>query len=55
MFVRLDRAMDSGDPRMVHPVVRATLELARSSPLAGLGDLGTFWAGLGTEDRPVGL
>ncbi|MFD8014379.1 hypothetical protein [Streptomyces sp. NPDC058955] len=55
MFVRLDQAMDSGDPQMVHAVVRGIVDLAQSSPLAGLDDFGTFWAGLGTDDSPVEL
>ncbi len=55
MFVRLDRAMDSGDPQMVHAVVRGIVDLAQSSPLAGLEDFGKFWAELGTGDNPVEL
>jgi len=55
MFVRLDQAMDSGDPQMVHAVVRGIVDLAQSSPLAGLEDFGKFWAELGTGDNPVEL
>ncbi|WP_024368058.1 hypothetical protein [Arthrobacter sp. TB 26] len=55
MFVRLDRAMDSGDPQMVHAVVRGIVDLAQSSPLAGLEDFGKFWAELGTDANPVEL
>jgi hypothetical protein len=55
MFVRLDQAMDSGDPQMVHGVVRGIVDLAQSSPLAGLDDFGKFWAELGTDDNPVEL
>ncbi|MEI8148893.1 MAG: hypothetical protein WCG62_07425 [Actinomycetes bacterium] len=55
MFGRLDKAMDSGDPQMVHAVVRGIVELAQSSPLAGLEDFGKFWAELGTGDNPVEL
>ena len=55
MFVRLDKAMDSGDPQMVHAVVRGIVDLAQSSPLAGLEDFGKFWAELGTGDNPVEL
>ncbi|MFF6793965.1 hypothetical protein ACFY9C_33420 [Streptomyces filamentosus] len=55
MFVRLDRAMDSGDPQMVHAVVRGIVDLAQASPLAGLDDFGAFWANLGTDDSPVEL
>lgn len=55
MFARLDVAMDSGDPQMVHAVVRGIVDLAQSSPLAGLEDFGKFWAELGTPDDPVEL
>ena len=55
MFVRLDQAMDSGDPQMVHAVVRGIVDLAQSSPIAGLEDFGRFWAELGTDDNPVAL
>ena len=55
MFVRLDRAMDTGDPQMVHAVVRSIVDLAQASPLAGLGDFAKFWAELGTGDNPVEL
>ncbi|MEU5148954.1 MULTISPECIES: hypothetical protein [Streptomyces] len=55
MFIRLDQAMDSGDPQMVHAVVRGIVDLAQSSPLAGLDDFGKFWAELGTDDSPVEL
>jgi hypothetical protein len=55
MFARLDQAMDSGDPQMVHAVVRGVVDLAQSSPLAGLEDFGKFWAELGTGDNPVEL
>ena len=55
MFTRLDQAMDSGDPQMVHAVVRGVVDLAQSSPLAGLDDFGKFWAELGTDDNPVEL
>ena len=55
MFVRLDQAMELGDPQMVHAVVRGIVDLAQSSPLAGLEDFGKFWAELGTDDKPVEL
>lgn len=55
MFVRLDRAMDGGDPQMVHAVVRGIVDLAQASPLSGLEDFGKFWAELGTGDNPVEL
>jgi hypothetical protein len=55
MFERLDQAMDSGDPQLVHAVVRGIVDLAQASPLAGLEDFGKFWAELGTGDNPVEL
>lgn len=55
MFVRLDQAMDTGDPQMVHAVVRGIVDLAQASPLAGLEDFGRFWSELGTGDNPVEL
>ncbi|GAA1698904.1 MULTISPECIES: hypothetical protein [Dietzia] len=55
MFVRLDQAMEAGDPQMVHAVVRGIVELAQSSPLAGLDDFGKFWAEYGTPDNPIEL
>ena len=38
---------------MVHAVVRGVVDLAQTSPLAGLEDFGKFWAELGTDDNPV--
>lgn len=55
MFIRLDQAMDSGDPQMVHAVVRGIVDLAQTSPLADLDDFGKFWAELGTDDNPLEL
>ncbi|GAA3691162.1 hypothetical protein FB459_0478 [Yimella lutea] len=55
LFVRLDQAMESGDPQMVQSVVAGIVGLAQSSPLAGLSDFGKFWAELGTADNPVEL
>lgn len=55
MFVRLDQAMDAGDPQMVHAVVRGIVDLAQSSPLAALADFGKFWAEFGTPENPIEL
>lgn len=55
MFARLDEAMESGDPQMVHAVVRGIVDLAQASPLAGLKDFGKLWAELGTNDNPIEL
>jgi hypothetical protein len=40
MFTRLDRAMDQDDAAAVHAVLRGIVDIAQSSPLADLGDLG---------------
>ncbi|MBI4943754.1 MAG: hypothetical protein HY830_23685 [Actinobacteria bacterium] len=55
MFTRLDQAMDTGDPQLVHAVVRGIVDLAQSSPLAGIEDFGRFWAELGTIEKPIEL
>ncbi len=55
MFARLDHALESGDPQLVHAVVRGVVDLAQASPLAGLEDFGKFWAQLGTPDEPIQL
>lgn len=55
MFERLDRALESGDPQMVHAVVRGIVEIAQSSPLSGVQEFGRFWAELGSPDTPVEL
>lgn len=55
LFTRLDVAMESGDPQMVHAVVRGIVDLAQSSPLAGIEEFGKFWAELGTSSRPIEL
>ena len=47
--------MDSGDPQLVHAVVHGIVDVAQSSPLAGVADFGKFWAELGTDDNPVQL
>lgn len=55
MFTRLDQAMEAGDPQMVHAVVRGIVDLAQSSPLAGLDDFGKFWEEFGTAENPIEL
>lgn len=55
MFNRLDQAIDTGDPQMVHAVVRGIVDLAQASPLAGLEDFGKFWEELGTAENPIEL
>ncbi|MGB3602664.1 hypothetical protein [Gordonia sp. (in: high G+C Gram-positive bacteria)] len=51
LFERMDRALDSGDPRMVTEVVNAVVDVAKKSPLADLGDLGQIRAALGDPDH----
>lgn len=53
LFARLDQAVESGDPQMVHAVVRGIVDLAQTSPLKDLGGFGKFWAELGTADNPI--
>jgi hypothetical protein len=55
LFARLDQAVASGDPQMVHAVVRGIVDLAQASPLKDLGDFGKFWGELGTPDNPIEL
>ncbi|MFJ6114563.1 hypothetical protein ACIQC8_10675 [Agrococcus sediminis] len=55
MFERLDVAIAAGDPQLVHAVVRGVVELAQSSPLAGLEDFGRLWAQIGTAESPFEL
>lgn len=39
LFERLDRAIESDDAATVHDVLRGIVDVARTSPLADLGDL----------------
>lgn len=55
MFVRLDQAMEAGDPQMVNAVVRGLVELAQASPLAGMEDFGKFWSDYGSPENPIEL
>lgn len=55
LFTRLDSAMESGDPQMVHAVVRGIVDMAQASPLAGIEDFGKFWAEIGTSSKPIEL
>ena len=55
LFARLDSAMESGDPQMVHAVVRGIVDVAQASPLAGIEDFGKFWAEIGTSSKPIEL
>ncbi|NYG54953.1 hypothetical protein [Nocardioides perillae] len=50
-FERLDRAMEDGDAATVHQVVRGIVDIAQSSPLADLGDLGEIRKALDDPDQ----
>ncbi len=51
LFERLDRAIDAGDPALVNQMVNAVVDLAKSSPLADLGDLSHIRAALDDRDQ----
>jgi len=40
LFLRLDQAMERDDAATVHDLLRGIVDVARTSPLADLGDLG---------------
>jgi len=46
LFARLDRAFDLGDGEAINAVVRGIVDVARTSPLADLGDLSQIRAAL---------
>lgn len=46
LFTRLDSALDRGDGDALNQVVRGIVDIARTSPLADLGDLGQIRAAL---------
>lgn len=46
MFTRLDRALDDGNNEALHSVVVGIVDIAKSSPLADLGDLSQVRAAL---------
>lgn len=51
LFERLDRALDSGDSQAIRDVVNGVVDIAKSSPLADLGDLGQIRAALDDPDQ----
>lgn len=51
MFSRLDRALDEGNGEMLHTVVRGIVDIAKSSPLADIGDLSQVRAALDDPDQ----
>ena len=51
LFTRLDEAMERGDGTAVHEVLRGIVDVARTSPLADLGDLSQIRAALDDPDQ----
>lgn len=51
LFTRLDEAMEKGDGTAVHEVLRGIVDVARTSPLADLGDLSQIRAALDDSDQ----
>ena len=51
MFLRLDTAMEKNDGQAVHDVLRGIVDVARSSPIADLGDLGQIRRALDDPDH----
>ncbi len=51
MFARLDRALDEGNNAALHSVVAGIVDVAKSSPLADMGDLAQVRAALDDPDQ----
>jgi hypothetical protein len=51
MFARLDRALDEGNNAALHSVVVGIVDIAKSSPLADMGDLAQVRAALDDPDQ----
>lgn len=51
LFTRLDQALDAGNGEAINAVVRGIVDIARTSPLADLGDLGQIRAALDDPDQ----
>lgn len=51
LFSRLDQALDSGNGEVINAVVRGIVDIARTSPLADLGDLSQIRAALDDPDH----
>jgi hypothetical protein len=51
LFSRLDKALEEGNGEALHAVVRGIVDIARSSPLADLGDLSQIRAALDDPDQ----
>ncbi len=51
LFSRLDQALDQGDGELISVVLRGIVDVARTSPLADLGDLSQVRAALDDPDQ----
>jgi hypothetical protein len=51
LFSRLDQALDQGNGEVISVVLRGIVDVARTSPLADLGDLSQIRAALDDPDR----
>lgn len=51
LFSRLDRALDEGNGEVLHSVVAGIVDIAKSSPLADMGDLSKVRAALDDPDQ----
>lgn len=51
LFQRLDSAIESGDSQLIGEVVKGVVDVAKSSPLADMGDLGQIRAALDDPDQ----
>ncbi|MEV3966800.1 hypothetical protein AB0K68_01410 [Streptomyces sp. NPDC050698] len=51
LFSRLDRALDEGNGEVLQAVVRGIVDIAKSSPLADIGDLSQIRAALDDPDQ----
>ncbi|MGB3520649.1 MAG: hypothetical protein WBA50_04155 [Mycobacterium sp.] len=55
LFTRLDQALDAGNGEVINAVVRGIVDIAQSSPLADLGNLGQIRAALDDPDHVFDL
>ncbi|MEE3851793.1 hypothetical protein VZC37_15730 [Gordonia sp. LSe1-13] len=51
MFARLDAAIEAGDSQLISEVVKGVVDVAKSSPLAAMGDLGQIRKALDDPDQ----
>lgn len=55
LFSRLDQALDAGNGEAINAVVRGIVDIAKTSPLADLGDLSQIRAALDNPDHVFDL